>query len=213
MPQLLGGTDLRLGNAARLFCPPTTAWFIEICARLGISGAERGIAVEHAGCKITAITGATLERSPTTTSTPLAAAMTTAYADRRRDRARAAPWPRNSTGCELTLFHAGSLTTLRLPAPHPPAAVTGWATVAPGFTADRAPLRRAESTVSLRPNTVRHIEHDLRQFGTWLADTHPEVTAAQTCTANTSKRSKRGCRPTPRRPPANRSTGSASRTR
>ena len=31
--------------------------------------------------------------------------------------------------------------------------------------------------MSLRPNTVKHIEHDLRQFGTWLADTHPEVTS------------------------------------
>jgi integrase/recombinase XerD len=29
--------------------------------------------------------------------------------------------------------------------------------------------------LSLRPSTVKHIEHDLRQFGTWLADTHPEV--------------------------------------
>jgi hypothetical protein len=26
----------------------------------------------------------------------------------------------------------------------------------------------AQVTVSLRPNTVKHIEHDLRQFGTWL---------------------------------------------
>lgn len=31
--------------------------------------------------------------------------------------------------------------------------------------------------MSLRPNTVKHIEHDLCRFGTWLADTHPEVTS------------------------------------
>jgi integrase/recombinase XerD len=30
-------------------------------------------------------------------------------------------------------------------------------------------------TLSLRPNTVKHIEHDLRQFGTWLTDAYPEV--------------------------------------
>ena len=29
--------------------------------------------------------------------------------------------------------------------------------------------------MSLRPSTVKYIEHDLREFGTWLADTHPEV--------------------------------------
>ena len=35
----------------------------------------------------------------------------------------------------------------------------------------------AQVTLSLRPNTVKRIEHDLREFGTWLADTHPEVTS------------------------------------
>ena len=30
-------------------------------------------------------------------------------------------------------------------------------------------------TVSLRPSTVKRIEHDLRQFGCWLASSHPEV--------------------------------------
>jgi site-specific recombinase XerD len=29
--------------------------------------------------------------------------------------------------------------------------------------------------LSLRPNTVRHIDLDLRRFGAWLADTHPDV--------------------------------------
>ena len=76
---------------------------------------------------------------------------------------------------QLTLFHAGRLTTLRgPPTAKPPVSVTGWATVAPGF-ADTARRYVEQVTVSLRPSTVKHIEHDLRQFGTWLADTHPEV--------------------------------------
>ena len=52
--------------------------------------------------------------------------------------------------------------------------VTGWATVAPRF-AESAHRYVEQVTVSLRPSTVKAIEHDLREFGTWLADTHPEV--------------------------------------
>jgi integrase len=74
----------------------------------------------------------------------------------------------------LSLFHAGQLTTLRGPAYREPVSVTGWATVASGF-AETARRYIEQVTVSLRPSTVKHIEHDLRQFGTWLADTHPEV--------------------------------------
>src|SRR5271169_4020614 len=74
----------------------------------------------------------------------------------------------------LTLFHAGRITTLRQPPAHPPVSVAGWATVTTGFAAT---ARRyvEQVTVSLRPNTVKHIEHDLRQFGTWLAHTYPDV--------------------------------------
>jgi site-specific recombinase XerD len=74
----------------------------------------------------------------------------------------------------LTLFHAGHLTMLRSPATDPPVSVTGWATVTPGFAA--IARRYVEQVaVSLRPNTVRHIEHDLRQFGTWLTHTYPDA--------------------------------------
>ena len=52
--------------------------------------------------------------------------------------------------------------------------MTGWATVASGF-AETARRYVEQVTVSLRPSTVKSIEHDLRQFGIWLADTHPEV--------------------------------------
>jgi integrase/recombinase XerD len=172
--QLLSDTDLRLGNAGRLFCPHDHRWFIEICGRLGISDAE-AVSQWNTLCKITAITAATARTVTDDDFATARAAMTAAYAHRGQPssgRTMAAKFHR----LQLTLFHAGSLTTLRRPAPHPPAAVTGWATVAPGFT-QTAHRYVEQVTMSLRPNTVRHIEHDLRQFGTWLADTHSEVTS------------------------------------
>jgi hypothetical protein len=43
---------------------------------------------------------------------------------------------------------------------------------------DKQPVKRRyvdQVSVSLRPNTVRHIELDLRRFGTWLTNHHPDV--------------------------------------
>jgi integrase/recombinase XerD len=123
--------------------------------------------------KITAITGAAPGAVTDEHFDTARAAMTTAYARRGKPNAAcnvAAIFHR----LRLTLFHAGRLGSLRPPAVKPPVSVTGWATVAPEFAAT---ARRyiEQVTVSLRPSTVRRIEHDLRQFGTWLARTHPEV--------------------------------------
>jgi site-specific recombinase XerD len=52
--------------------------------------------------------------------------------------------------------------------------VTGWTAVAPGI-AEAAQRYVAQITLSLRPSTVKHIEHDLREFATWLAHEHPTV--------------------------------------
>jgi hypothetical protein len=52
--------------------------------------------------------------------------------------------------------------------------VTGWAAITPGF-AETARRSVAQVTLSLRPSTVKHIELDLREFGTWLTLQHPEV--------------------------------------
>ena len=52
--------------------------------------------------------------------------------------------------------------------------VTGWAAAAPGI-AEAAQRYVAQITLSLRPATVQHIEHDLREFATWLAHAHPTV--------------------------------------
>lgn len=75
---------------------------------------------------------------------------------------------------QLTLFHAGRVSTWRRPSTRPPVSATGWSQVTPGF-AETARRYIDQVRLSLRPNTVKHIEHDLRRFGTWLTETHPSV--------------------------------------
>jgi hypothetical protein len=123
--------------------------------------------------KITAITGAPPRAVTDEHFDAARTAMTTAYARRGKPsagRTMAAIFHR----LRLTLFHAGRITTLRPPAAAPPVAVTGWVTVTPGFTST-AHRYLEQVTVSLRPSTVKRIEHDLRQFGCWLARNHPKV--------------------------------------
>jgi integrase/recombinase XerD len=170
--ELLSRTDLRPGLPARSFCTADYQWFTETCSRIGVSSRDTA-AQWNILAKITAITG-TAPRAVTDEHFDAARiAMTTAYARRGKptaDKNVAAIFHR----LRLTLFHAGRITTMRQPTVKPPVSVTGWAPVAPGFAAT---ARRyvEQVTVSLRASTVKAIEHDLRQFGTWLAHTYPEV--------------------------------------
>jgi len=52
--------------------------------------------------------------------------------------------------------------------------VTGWTAVPPGF-AEAAHRYVAQIDLSLAPSTVKHIEHDLREFGTWVGQSYPDV--------------------------------------
>jgi len=165
-------TGLRLGNAGQLFCPHDHRWFTDICARLGTSAADTTLQWNTL-VKIAVITGATARTVTDDEFGTARAALIAAYSRRQTPsagRTIAAVCHR----LQLSLFHAGQLTTLRGPAYREPVSVTGWATVASGF-AEAARRYIEQVTVSLRPNTVKHIERDLRQFGTWLAHTHPEV--------------------------------------
>jgi integrase/recombinase XerD len=170
--ELLSRTDLRPGIPARRFCAEDYHWFSEACSRIGISSRETA-AQWNILAKITAITGAAPRAVTDEPFDAARIALMTAYVRRGRPTAGknvAAVLHR----LRLTLFHAGRITTLRQPPAHPPVSVAGWATVTTGFAAT---ARRyvEQVTVSLRPNTVKHIEHDLRQFGTWLAHTYPDV--------------------------------------
>src|SRR5215208_6166780 len=156
----------------QMFCPHDHRWFTDICARLGTSAADTTLQWNTL-VKIAVITGATARTVTDDEFGTARAALIAAYSGRQTPsagRTIAAVCHR----LQLSLFHAGQLTTLRGPAYREPVSVTGWATVASGF-AEAARRYVEQVTVSLRPNTVKHIERDLRQFGTWLADTHPEV--------------------------------------
>lgn len=171
--ELLSRTDLRPGLPARRFCATDYHWFSETCSRIGISSRDTA-AQWNILAKITAITGVSPRAVTDEHFDAARIAMTTAYARRGKPTAGknvAAVFHR----LRLTLFHAGQISTLRPPTSKPPASVTGWATVAPGF-AQTAQRYVRQVALSLRPNTVRHIDLDLRRFGAWLADTHPDVT-------------------------------------
>ena len=171
--ELLSRTDLRPGIPARSFCGTDYQWFTETCFRIGISSRDTA-AQWNILAKVTAVTGGSPRAVTDEYFDAARVAMTTAYARRGKPTAGknvAAVFHR----LRLTLFHAGRISTLRPPTAEPPVSVTGWATAAPRF-AETAQRYLEQVALSLRPNTVRHIDLDLRRFGTWLADTHPDVT-------------------------------------
>ena len=169
---ILGRVDLRLGNAARNHCPDAHAWFVGAGERIGISPAD--IALQwNTLAKITAISGTPPDQVGPAEFETARTAIVDAYIARglpRSGRNMASIFHR----LQLTLFHAGRLDSHTRPMSRPPVSVRGWAVVAAGF-ADVARRYVAQVQLSLRPATVQHIEHDLREFGTWLADTHPNV--------------------------------------
>jgi len=170
--ELLSRTDLRPGLPARSFCATDYHWFTEACLRIGVSSRDTA-AQWNILAKITAITGASPCAVTDEHFNAACVAMTLAYTRRGKPTAGqnvAAVFHR----LRLTLFHAGSLATLRKPVSHPPATVTRWVTVATGF-AETAHRYVEQVTLSLRASTVKAIEHDLREFGIWLAATQPEV--------------------------------------
>ncbi len=169
---LLGRVDLRLGNAARSHCPDAHTWFTDACALLDTK--ERDVALQwNTLAKVTAVTGTPAQQINTTAFEAARTAIIDAYIARGMPNSG-----RNLASCfhrlQLTLFHAGRLENHTRPARRPSVSVTGWTTVPPGFT-DVAQRYVAQIDLSLRPSTVKHIEHDLREFGTWLGQTHPEV--------------------------------------
>ena len=167
--------DLRLGVIARSHAADGYAWFVTACDRLALQ--QREIDAQWGTLvKITAVTGTTVDRVSTTEFEAARSSLTTAYHSRGM-RASGRNIASIFHRLQLTLFHAGKLPDCRRPARRPPVSITGWAAAPTGFTnAARRYLGQIE--LSLRPNTVHHIEHDLREFGTYLARSHPDV---QTC--------------------------------
>jgi len=171
---VLGRVDLRLGNAARNYCPSAYAWFVDVCERLGITAADTALQWNTLA-KITAVTAIPPEQVGPSEFEAARAAIIDAYVARglpSSGRNMASIFHR----LQLTLFHAGLLNTHTRPTGRPPVSVTGWAIAAPAI-AEVAQRYVAQIELSLRPSTVKHIEHDLREFGTWLAQAHPDVSS------------------------------------
>ncbi len=169
---VFGRVYLRLGTAARTFCPAAHRWFVEACARIGV--ADSDVTIQwNSLAMITAVTGVPADRIADHEFDAASRAVIDAYVARARPESG-----RNMASIfhrlRLTLFHPGQLDSHRPPPRRAPVSVTGWAVVAPGF-AESARRYVEQVTLSLRPATVKHIEQHLRVFGTWLAEHHPEV--------------------------------------
>ena len=167
----LSRADLRLGIAARHYCSGAP-WFVTIAERLGLRAADTMLQWSTLA-KITALTGTPPDAIGQAEFPRARTAIVDAFITRGSPcagRNMAAIFHR----LQLTLFHAGRLDTYTRSRTRPPVSVRGWAVVAPGVT-EVARRYVEQITLSLRPSTVAHIEHDLREFGTWLADHQPQV--------------------------------------
>ncbi len=171
---LIRGLNLHLGNAARQFCPHDHQWFAAICAVLGTSSDDTALRWNTLA-KVTALTGVAPSQVTDREFLQARTDLLNAYC-RRGMQASGRNLAAVFSRLQATLFHGGRVSSLRRPAGHAPVSVTGWSAVPPEFAAT---ARRyvGQVTLSLRPGTVKHIEHDLRQFGTWLAGNHPDVTS------------------------------------
>ncbi len=169
---LLGRVDLRLGHAARSHCPEALTWFNDACAVLGTKEADISLQWNTLA-KVTAVIGTPAQQIDTAAFEAARTAIIDAYIARgmpNSGRNLASIFHR----LQLTLFHAGSLASHRRPPRRPSVSVTGWTAVPPGFT-EAAQRYVAQVDLSLAPSTVKHIEHDLREFGTWVGQTYPDV--------------------------------------
>src|SRR5680860_715983 len=169
---LLGAVYLRLGTAARTYCPEAYRWFLAEATRLEMLPADVSLQWSTLA-KVAALTGAAPDQIRDHEFEQARDAVIDAYVAHGSPEAG-----RSITAAfcrlQLTLFHAGRLSTHRRASSKAPVSITGWQAVTDGFA---AAARRyiAQVDLSLRPNTTKHIEHDLREFGTWLATTYPRV--------------------------------------
>jgi site-specific recombinase XerD len=170
--ELLGRVDLRLGNAARTHCPGAHTWFLDACGLLNVGEADAALQW-NALAKVTAVTGTPPQQVTAGQFTAARVGLVEAYIAHgmpNSGRNMASIFHR----LQLTLFHAGTLDSQTRPPGRPSVSVTGWTAVPAGFT-EAARRYLAQIDLSLRPSTVKHIEHDLREFGTWLGQQHRDV--------------------------------------
>ncbi|WP_300008667.1 tyrosine-type recombinase/integrase [Pseudonocardia sp.] len=170
------GCGLQLGHAAARYQPAARLRFEQAAERLDTTHADT-LLQWHALVMLTAAVGRIVTEVNTETFQTGRDLLLGGYRTRDRPasgRALAAVLHR----LQATLFHDKQVDTIARPAPTP-IRVAGWAGVATSYQ-DAAQRYVEQVALSLRPSTVTAIERDLRFFGRWLADHHPDiVTLAQ----------------------------------
>jgi integrase/recombinase XerD len=190
---------LRLGSAAARYQPAARRRFEQATARLAATTADTALQW-HMLAMIAAVTGTTVDRIDTEGFLAGRALLLEAY--RRRGRPESGRGPAAVLHrLQATLYHDQVIDTLARPG-RIPVREAGWDRVAPAY-AQAAHCYLDQVAVSLRPSTVRAVERDLRQFGRWLAQQHPEVdTLAQLTRAHVEAYKRHlACDPRPSGPP------------
>jgi integrase len=162
---------LRLGHAASLYQPLAYERFRQAAARLETGAADVRLQW-HALVLLAAAVGRTVDQVDDEAFTAGRAVLLAAY--RERDRRNAG---RNPSAIlhrlQTTLFHGEIIETIARP--HKPGIrETGWDGVAVAYS-EAAHRYLNQVTVSLRLSTLKSIERDLRGFGHFLAQNHPEI--------------------------------------
>lgn len=160
---LMTTVDLRLGVIARGYRPDVHVWFVAAGENLHLTAED--IALQwNALMKASAVTGTSPDRLNDREFETARRAIIGAYVNRGMPcsgRNMSAIFTR----LRLTLFHAGQLNAPKRAATKPSVSVSGWAD-APQPFADSARRYLTQVELSLRPNTVKHIDQALREFGT-----------------------------------------------
>ena len=169
----LSRADLRLGIAARHYCPEAHTWFVALAEQLGLRPADTMLQWSTLA-KVTALT-----RTPPGTAYAPASSTGPVWPSSTRSsragrRGPAGTWPPSSTDSSSRCSTPDTSIPMLGTRTQAPISVRGWAVVAPGIT-EVARRYVDQVALSLRPSTVAHIEHALREFSTWLADHHPQV--------------------------------------
>ncbi len=200
---LMTTVDLRLGVTARDYRPDVHVWFVTAGENLHLTAAH--IALQrNALAKASAVTGIYPDRLNNRHFEAARVAIVNAYVHRGRSCSG-----RNTsaifTRLRLTLFHGGQLNTPKRATTtvSVSVSVSGWAE-APQPFADSARRYLAQVELSLRPNTVKHIDQALREFGTWLGQNQPEVLSCADLTRSHIEDTKAGSEPALPATPASR---------
>jgi integrase/recombinase XerD len=162
---------MRLGSAAARYQPAARLRFQQATGRLAATAADTALQW-HMLAMLAAATGTTVDRIDTERFLAGRQLLLDAYRQRG--------WPDSGRGpaavlhrLQATLYHDGVIDTLARPG-RIPVRLAGWDGIA-GAYAQAAHRYLDQVALSLRPSTVRAVERDLRQFGHYLAQRHPEI--------------------------------------